>query len=337
MIVRNAALKDKNTFGFDISASIFIEINEKADIESLWKTNLLSQSSPLFLGGGSNILFTKNYPGIVVFNHLKGRNILFENDDVVIVDIGGGENWHETVLWAVSCGWGGIENLALIPGSVGAAPIQNIGAYGIEIEQVLESVEVFDLMEGKWAALSREECQFGYRDSIFKRQAKGRYFISSVQLKLHKHPTINAKYGDIESILLSKNIQEPTISDIANAVIAIRQSKLPDPAVLGNCGSFFKNPIIENALFFQLQQQFPEMKSFPSAEGFVKTPAAWLIEKAGWKGLRRGNCGVHERQALVLVNYGGATGQEILQLAKDIQQSVESKFGITLEMEVNIR
>lgn len=337
MIVRNESLKNKNTFGFDISANIFFRIEKELQLNSLWKTNLLSQSSPLVLGGGSNILFTQNYAGLILFNQILERSVIKETDKEVYLRIGGGENWHAVVLWAVKMGWGGIENLSLIPGSMGAAPIQNIGAYGVEVEQVISRVNAFDMVLGKPVVFAHDECSFGYRDSIFKQAAKGRYFITSVEIKLQKSPQLHIEYGDIKQVLEQKGIQNPGIADVSKAVIEIRQSKLPDPKNLGNCGSFFKNPVVENDLFEAIKSNNPEIRSFAAKPGFTKIPAAWLIEKAGWKGFRRGDAGVHEKQALVLVNYGGAKGQEIYQLALDIQGSIKDQFGVQLEMEVNVR
>jgi UDP-N-acetylmuramate dehydrogenase len=323
MLQRKVSLARLNTFGFDISADIFDVIRDANVLKSYWKTTLLAQSNPLILGGGSNIVFTKDYPGLVLHNQIEGKEILQESENDVLVRIGGGENWHQTVLWAVSQGWGGIENLSLIPGSMGAAPIQNIGAYGVELESAFHALEAFDMLEGKSMKFVHSECRFGYRDSIFKNEARGRYFITHVILKLSKKPVLHIEYGDIKQVLEEQGISQPGIADISAAVIKIRQSKLPDPAEIGNCGSFFKNPVIPNHQFELLKQVFPDVRSFPSMTGYTKVPAAWLIEQAGWKGFRRGDAGVHTRQALVLVNYGQAAGEEIRSLAK--------------EMEVNLR
>lgn len=335
MILRNQSIAHLNTFGLNATANLYCEIESIAALQSIWKSNLLVQSSPLILGGGSNILFTQDYPGLILLNKLKGKNIIEEDENALLVSVSAGENWHETVLWAVKNGWGGIENLSLIPGSVGAAPIQNIGAYGAEIEQVLVFVEAFDFDTGQVVQLSHSDCQFGYRDSYFKNEGKGRYFITAVGMRLQKNPTVNVGYGDIQAVLERKNISQPGIADVSAAIIEIRQSKLPDPALLGNCGSFFKNPIVPFDTLAFIQQQHPEVKSFPAQAGFVKLPAAWLIEQCGWKGFREGDAGVHEKQALVLVNYGTAKGTEIIALAKKIQQSVLETFQVSLEMEVN--
>lgn len=336
MICKNQSLRQLNTFGFDISALLYAEIRHSDELKSLWKTTLLSQSSPLILGGGSNILFTADYPGLVLQNRMNGFSIEKEDGDSVWVRIGGGENWHQTVIRAIEQGWGGIENLSLIPGTAGAAPIQNIGAYGVELKDTFHSLSAFDMAEGKMTEFMHDECRFGYRDSIFKQEGKGRFFICDITLKLSKKPQIHLQYGDILSTLESRGISQPSIADVSRAVIQIRQSKLPDPAVIGNCGSFFKNPVISRELATELGKTFPDLRTFDQPDGKVKIPAGWLIEKAGWKGFRRGDAGVHEKQALVLVNYGGATGREIRDLAREIGDDIQSRFGIRLEMEVNV-
>ncbi len=293
----------------------------------------------LILGGGSNVLLSRDYPGLVIRNNIKGREIVAENEDEVLLKVYSGENWHELVIYCVDRNWGGIENLSLIPGTVGAAPMQNIGAYGVELEQVFHSLEALDLHSFELKAFNKHACAFGYRESVFKKQLKGRYFIYSVTLKLSKKPVINASYGDILALLESQGLNADTagIKDVSEAVIQIRQSKLPDPKELGNSGSFFKNPVIKTDQFISLKKEFPEIKGYDQPEsGLVKVPAAWLIEQCGWKGKRIGNTGSHVKQALVLVNYGDAKGQEIWQLAMDIIQSVKLKFGIELEPEVNI-
>jgi UDP-N-acetylmuramate dehydrogenase len=337
MLLRNVSLKNLNTFGFDVNADIWFAFNSEDQLRSLWKTNLLNRSSPLVLGGGSNIVFTQNYPGIVLKNCFSGYRIDREDSNHVWLEVGGGENWHNLVMHAVNEGWGGIENLSLIPGTVGAAPIQNIGAYGAELKDVFYKLNAFDLQEGKMTTFSLEDCRFGYRDSVFKNEGKGRYIICSVTLKLNKKPEVNIKYGDISSVLENWNIKNPGIADVSRAIIHIRQSKLPDPLVLGNCGSFFKNPVVSNEIAEKISQNHPDLKRFDAGPGLTKLPAAWLIEKAGWKGFRRGDAGVHEKQALVLVNYGNAHGNDIFQLACEIQSDVLLKFGVALEMEVNIR
>lgn len=293
----------------------------------------------LILGGGSNVLLSKDYPGLIIRNNIKGKEIIAENEDEVLLKVYSGEIWHDLVMYCVDRNWGGIENLSLIPGTVGAAPMQNIGAYGVELEQVFNSLEAFDLHSFELKAFNKHACAFGYRESVFKKQFKGRYFIYSVTLKLSKKPVINASYGDILALLESRGLNADTagIKDVSQAVIQIRQSKLPDPKELGNSGSFFKNPIITPEKFISLKSAFPDIKAYDQPDtGMLKVPAAWLIEHCGWKGKRVGNTGSHARQALVLVNYGGAKGQEIWQLAMDIIESVRLKFGIVLEPEVNI-
>jgi UDP-N-acetylmuramate dehydrogenase len=277
------------------------------------------------------------YPGLLIRNAIKGLQIVNEDDDHVLLRVYSGESWHETVMYCVERNWGGIENLSLIPGTVGAAPMQNIGAYGVELEQVFDQLEALNLNTLELETFNKTQCAFGYRESVFKRQLKGQYFIYSVTFKLSKKPIIHADYGDIQAILNEKGLSAETagIKDVSDAVIHIRQSKLPDPKVLGNSGSFFKNPQITKEHFEALKLQFPDIKGYPQNDG-MKVPAGWLIEQCGWKGKRVGNTGSHSKQALVLVNYGGATGTEIYQLAQDIIKSVSDKFSIHLEPEVNI-
>lgn len=283
------------------------------------------------------MLLCNDYPGLLIRNAIKGLQIVHEDDDHVLLRVYSGESWHETVMYCVERNWGGIENLSLIPGTVGAAPMQNIGAYGVELEQVFDQLEALNLNTLELETFNKTQCAFGYRESVFKRQLKGQYFIYSVTFKLSKKPIIHADYGDIQAILNEKGLSAETagIKDVSDAVIHIRQSKLPDPKVLGNSGSFFKNPQITKEHFEALKLRFPDIKGYPQNDG-IKVPAGWLIEQCGWKGKRVGNTGSHAKQALVLVNYGGATGTEIYQLAQDIIQSVSDKFSIQLEPEVNI-
>lgn len=336
MIERNKDLTHLNTMGISCSADLFMAIKDPSELVALWKTTLPSLSSMMVLGGGSNVLFQGNYRGLILKNELLGKVKIEENEHHVMVQIGGGESWHECVMWAVENGWGGIENLSLIPGTAGAAPIQNIGAYGVELKDVFYQLTAFDWQTGKFQIFNVSECQFGYRDSIFKRHGKGRYFITEIQLKLSKNAEIKTHYGDIQQLLLAWGITQPGISDVSKAVIHIRKSKLPDPAELGNCGSFFKNPVISKELFESLQLKYPDIKGFPLENGNIKIPAAWLIEKDGWKGKKVGHTGSHEKQALVLVNYGGASGKEIYALALQIQSSIAAHFGVHLEPEVNL-
>jgi UDP-N-acetylmuramate dehydrogenase len=291
----------------------------------------------MFIGGGSNVLLTQDLDQQVIINQTKGITTIREDQDDIELAVASGENWHELVLHCIAKGYGGLENMSLIPGSVGAAPMQNIGAYGKEVKDVLTYVEALDLQTRELVRFTNAACKFGYRDSIFKKEAKGNYFISSVGLRLTKrNHAINTSYGDIEAWLVERDITVPTIKNVSDAVIAIRQSKLPDPAELGNSGSFFKNPIIEQAHFDTLSANYPDIKSYPAGAGLVKVPAGWLIESLGWKGKRIGNTGSHAKQALVLVNYGNATGSEVFTLAKQIQQSVWDTYQIPLEMEVNV-
>lgn len=288
------------------------------------------------LGGGSNLLLTKDIEALVLKNEIKGIKIIRSFRHCVHVAIGGGEVWHSFVLWAIQKKLGGVENLSLIPGTVGAAPIQNIGAYGVELKDIFVKLEAIDLKTGKTRIFYKKDCQFGYRDSIFKKSLKGKVLITKVVLRLSKKHRINASYGAIRSMLEKKQIKQPGIRDISEAVIAIRSSKLPDPAQLGNAGSFFKNPEIAQTTFNRLQKRFPNIVFYQLPEKRVKVPAGWLIEQCGWKGKRIGNTGSHAQQALVIVNYGGATGEEVKTHATNVIASVKEKFGITLVPEVNI-
>jgi len=331
----HVALKSFNTFGFDVHAEEYISIEHPEQLSALFAEGAFQKTQWGILGGGSNITFTQDFPGLLLHNKIQGRRIITQSEDHVIVEFGGGENWHETVLHTLENQWGGLENLSLIPGTVGACPIQNIGAYGVEIKDCFHSLTAFHIPSGAFHTLTKKDCAFGYRDSVFKREKKGQYFITAVQFRLSTHPQIRTQYGDIQATLDGWGISQPTIRDISNAVIHIRQSKLPNPAEIGNCGSFFKNPVVHSEMIPALQAQHPDLKTFPASEGFTKVPAGWLIEKGGWKGFRRGSIGVHAKQALVLVNYGGGTGAEIIALAKEIQADIFQKFGIELEMEVN--
>ena len=333
IIKKNHSLKKLNTFGLNVHAERFTEIHNVKELQLMLKVSYV----PLhILGGGSNLLLTEDLKGIVIKNEIKGITKMAETENEVVIVVGGGENWHSFVLWALENDYGGIENLSLIPGSVGAAPIQNIGAYGVELKDVFQQLEAVELETGKIKIFTHEECKFGYRDSVFKNKLKGKYFISKVILRLSKKHKINTSYGAIKEVLKQKNITAPTIRDVSNAVIEIRQSKLPDPDKIGNSGSFFKNPEIEKADFEKLKTKFPDIVFYELPNNKIKIPAGWLIEKAGWKGKRFGDAGCHEKQALVLVNYGNATGIEIRNLANKIQFDIFEKFGIGLMLEVNI-
>lgn len=336
MLHNQISLKDRNTFGFSVKAKHFVQIANAEQLRELWQQKSLWQEPFLILGGGSNILFTKDFEGLVLYNQIKGKRVIKEDEQHIWIQFGAGENWHESVIWAVENGWGGIENMSLIPGTCGAAPIQNIGAYGVELKDVFEELEAFDVSNGETRIFKHQDCKFGYRDSVFKNSEKGKCFILSITLKLSKHPTLNTNYGDIQTTLEQNGVTNPGIKDVSNAVIHIRTTKLPDPAVLGNCGSFFKNPVVQKQQLAKIQMEYPHVKSFEVSETEVKIPAAWLIETAGWKGYRTGDAGVHEKQALVLVNYGNAVGNDIKILAEKIQADVLEKFGVQLEMEVNI-
>lgn len=329
----NFSLKNYNTFGIDVKAKKFVSISTLEELKEV-----LSIENEIFLlSGGSNMLLTKDIDKTVVHVNLKGIATLEESENQVVVEVLAGEDWHQFVLWCVNHDFGGVENLSLIPGNVGTCPIQNIGAYGVEVKDVIESVETIEIKSGKTKTFSNSECEFGYRNSIFKNTLKGKFVITKVRFKLTKvKHNLNTSYGAIESELSSNNIQNPTIKDISNAVIAIRQSKLPDPKEIGNSGSFFKNPVISKSHFDRLQEKYPKIPSYPIDEFTVKVPAGWLIETAGFKGKRFGEAGIHDKQALVLVNHGNACGKEVFEVAKHIQSKIYIDFGIELEIEVNV-
>jgi len=334
MIEKNIPLQTFNTFGFNETAEEFARFNSSEELTELLQLN---KNKPLFiLGGGSNILLTKKVEGLVLKNDIKGIKIIEENDDFVIVESGAGEIWHNFVVHCINQNWSGLENLSLIPGSVGASPMQNIGAYGVEIKDVFAYLLAYNIASEKIEKFDAEQCQFGYRESIFKQSLKGKYVICHVAFKLSKKAIKNTTYGAIEDELNKLGISDPSIQDISRAVIAIRQSKLPDPALIGNAGSFFKNPIVPETIVDTLKEIYPDIPNYPSAPGMKKLAAGWLIEKAGWKGKSYGNYGVHKNQALVLVNYGGSTGKEIYDLSTEIIHDIKTKFNIELEREVNI-
>ncbi|MCH2024004.1 MAG: UDP-N-acetylmuramate dehydrogenase [Saprospiraceae bacterium] len=328
---QNISLKPFHTFGTSVKAAKYTEIKSKYDLQDL----IPVQEPFLVLGGGSNILFTKDFEGLVIHNKIKGVGIISENDDEVILQVGSGENWHALVLWCIENGYAGIENLSLIPGCVGAAPIQNIGAYGVEFKDVFHSLEAIDLQTGSTKIFNYKDCKFDYRDSIFKNELKGKFCITSVSICLSKKPQFNTSYGVIKDVLDSSG-EELSLKSISNAIIKIRSEKLPDPKKIGNSGSFFMNPIISLTQFSLLKSKFPNIPIYPVGDKEVKIAAGWLIDNLGWKGYRNGDAGVHKNQALVLVNYGDAKGLEIWNLAKSIQISVFEEYGILLETEVNI-
>ena len=329
------SLKSHNSFGIDVIARRFIEVDDVDELKEVLKN---SYAAELFiLGGGSNMLLTKDIEKTVVHIALTGIKIVDENEDEVYIKAMAGENWHQFVLFCIEKGFGGLENLSLIPGNVGTAPIQNIGAYGVEIKDTFFECTALNVQTLQLRKFSREDCEFGYRDSVFKNSEKGKYIITDVTFKLKKeNHLLNTSYGSIDKYLEEHNIANPGIKDVSNAVIAIRQSKLPDPKKLGNSGSFFKNPIVPKALLEDLRKEHPEIPAYEVNDLEVKIPAGWLIEQAGLKGYRKGDAGVHEKQALVLVNYGDASGQDILDLASKVQHEVQQKFGIEIHPEVNI-
>ncbi|WP_299387162.1 UDP-N-acetylmuramate dehydrogenase [uncultured Lacinutrix sp.] len=334
-ISHNISLKDYNTFGIDAKARHFISVNNFPELISVLQ--LKDYPNKLILGGGSNILLTKDVDALVIHINLKGATIINEDTNHAFIKASAGENWHEFVLWCLDNNFGGLENMSLIPGNVGTSPIQNIGAYGVELKDHFVSCEALNLDTLEIEIFKNEDCNFGYRNSIFKNEAKNKYIILSVVFKLtKKEHQLHTNYGAIISQLEEMQIKAPTIKDVSNAVIAIRQSKLPDPKKIGNSGSFFKNPVISIDVFNKLKENFPKAPSYPVTENTVKIPAGWLIETAGFKGKTFGNYGVHKNQALVLVNYGGAKGKDILELSKLIQKTIYRIFNISIEAEVNI-
>ena len=332
MMERHFSLKNYNSFGIDVETEFFAAISNETELIKVLKSN---GNKPFrVLGGGSNVLLTEDYKGLTLVMQNKGISILEETAFHVLIEVQAGENWHEIVLWALENDLGGIENLALIPGSVGAAPIQNIGAYGVELSSVFHRCRALDLESLSFKEFDKAACEFGYRSSVFKTHLKGKAIITRVQFKLSKKPhQTHIKYSTLQASLQGK---ETTIQNIAASVVAIRKSKLPDPAQIGNSGSFFKNPVIPVNQFKQLQENYPEIPHYPDTVEKIKIPAGWLIEKLGYKGKRFGDAGVHEKQALVLVNYGNAKGVELLNLAQQIQEQVLQSFGVQLEVEVNL-
>ena len=334
-ILQNYCLKNHNTFGVAAQAKYFASFNSEKELTELLKNNIC-KTEPLFiLGGGSNILLTKDFKGIVLANKIKGINIISEDKHSTSITVGAGEVWHDFVLWSIQKNLSGIENLALIPGLIGASPMQNIGAYGTEVKEVITKVSYIELESGTKKKITNSECNFSYRNSIFKEDLKGEVVITEVVYKLSKTPLNNIKYGSITDEL-KRLEKEPSPSSIAEAVINIRSSKLPDPKVLGNSGSFFKNPIIETHEFEKLKKEFPEIIGYKVSDTETKISAGWLIDNVELKGYRKSDAGVHKHHALILVNYGNATGLEIINLAREIQQTVKDKYGISIETEVNI-
>jgi UDP-N-acetylmuramate dehydrogenase len=331
----NYPLKQLNTFGLDVSASDLARVTKKEQLPELFKTDKYRTKRKMILGGGSNVLFMRNFIGLVIKIEISGVEVIEEDNDFSIVSFGAGENWHGCVQWAIDNNLGGIENLSLIPGTIGAAPMQNIGAYGVEIKDVFHSLEAYEIATGRFVTYYKEDCQFGYRFSVFKGKGRDRYIITKVNLRLTKNPVFNIAYGNLKNILDEAGVEELTLAQVSSAVIKIRQTKLPDPSQIGNAGSFFKNPVIDIDFYEALHAAYENMPSYPHSTNSMKIPAAWLIEFCGWKGKRFGGVGVHDQQSLVLVNHGKGTGKELVELSKNIQKSVHATFGITLQPEVN--
>jgi UDP-N-acetylmuramate dehydrogenase len=332
----NQSLKNLNTFGVDVRTKLFAEVFAEDELIDLLSDEKINRERKLILGGGSNILFTKDFEGLVIKISIAGINVVEENNDNVLIEAGSGVIWDELVKFCVQNNLGGIENLTLIPGTVGAAPIQNIGAYGQELADSFDSLRGVFISTGKKKTFTKSECRFSYRSSIFKEELKNDFVITSVRLKLSKNPKPNINYKALNDYFSKKKIINPSIEDMSNAVSEIRRSKLPDPTRIGNAGSFFKNPVMNEDLFQIIKSEFPDIVSFPSESGKIKISAGWLIEKSGWKGKRVGGVGTSPDHALVICNFGNATGAEILEFAMRIKEEVSNKFGIILEEEVNI-
>jgi UDP-N-acetylmuramate dehydrogenase len=332
----NKSLKAYNTFGIDARAKMLTTVESVEDLQRVLRQPKLKDELKLVIGGGSNLLFTQDFPGLVIHNDIKGFDVVKEDAYHTWVKAGAGEVWHDFVLRSLEMGLSGIENLSLIPGRCGAAPMQNIGAYGVELKETFDSLEAVDIDTGALVTFDNAACEFGYRESVFKNKHKGKYVITSVTLRLNKVFKPHVEYGDIKKTLDDMHVSELTPQLVSEAVIKIRQSKLPDPAVIGNAGSFFKNPSIPTSQYKSLQEKNPLMPGYPQADNTVKVPAGWLIEQCGWKGKQVGNTGSHKQQALVLVNYGNASGIEVLTLAQEIHNSVLEKFGIEIIPEVNV-
>jgi UDP-N-acetylmuramate dehydrogenase len=336
-IQENISLKPYNSFAIDARARYFTQFTSADEIDELFQFKSEDkETNILVLGGGSNILLTQDFKGLVAINQMLGIEVVKQDDKYIYVRAAAGENWHRFVLYCIENNFAGVENLSLIPGSVGASPMQNIGAYGVEVKDVFYELEAYNITEKKVHNFSVKDCEFGYRESVFKRKYKGQYIITNVTFRLNKEPVFNTSYGAIQQELGKMGVQELSIRAISQAVINIRRSKLPDPKEIGNAGSFFKNPTISKYQFENLKKEFPAIVGFPANDNTVKVAAGWLIEQCGWKGYRKGDAGCHAKQALVLVNYGNARGTDIYNLSTEIMHSVEIKFGIMLEREVNV-
>jgi UDP-N-acetylmuramate dehydrogenase len=336
IISQDFCLKPFTTFGIEVMASQYAAITSVRDLQELFEEGDLKEKPMMVMGGGSNVLFTDHYNGLILACQIRGKEIIKETDDEILIKVGGGEPWPSFVDDMIDKGYGGIENLSLIPGKVGAAPIQNIGAYGVEIKEVFESLDAFELRTGKIKKFTKSECEFSYRSSIFKTTVKDKFFITHVTFRLSKKPRINLSYAPLKEAFADRNMDEISIKEVSEAVIKIRNSKLPDPDQLKNAGSFFKNPVVSQKIANKLKDSYPNIPIYPQTDGKIKLAAGWLIEQCGWKGKRVGDAGVHDKQALVIVNYGDASGEEILALSKKIQNNVKKQFGINLEPEVNI-
>ena len=332
---QNVSLKPYNTFGIDVLARYYAAFTSVNELEELFAAP--HQPLPFFvLGGGSNVLFTKDFGGVVLQNKITGIQLTGQDENFYYIQAAAGENWHQLVMYCVANNYAGMENLSLIPGSVGASPIQNIGAYGVELKDVFYELQAYDIRQKNIVTFSKGDCRFGYRDSIFKREGKGKFIILHVTFRLPKHPVYNIEYGAIQQELEKMKIDRLSVAAVSEAVIRIRRSKLPDPAVIGNAGSFFKNPTVDNGKYEELKVKYPTMPGYVTDDNHTKLAAGWLIEQCGWKGYRKGDAGCYNKQALVLVNYGNATGADIYHLSEQVIQSVEKTFGIWLEREVNI-
>jgi UDP-N-acetylmuramate dehydrogenase len=335
LIQENVSLLPYNTFGFDVKARYFASITTAAQLQDLLLDPRWASAPKWVLGGGSNVLLTKDINALVLRIEIDGIKVVSEEDNELSIKVGAGEKWHEFVLYCVENSYAGVENLSLIPGTVGAAPMQNIGAYGVEIKDIFQELEAVDVQSGTTRRFNASECGFGYRESVFKRALKDQYIITSVTFRLQKTPDFHVSYGDIQKTLEEMKVEKLSIKAVSDAVIQIRQNKLPDPAQIGNAGSFFKNPEISKQQFDALKEKYPALPGYVMNADTMKVPAGWLIEQAGWKGYREGAVGVHTRQALVLVHYGGGTGDEIKVLSQKVQASVEAAYGIRLTAEVN--
>jgi len=332
-IEQHSSLLPYNTFGIDVKADFFIEYDSAADLQAVLQTEIVRNNRTLHIGGGSNLLFMQDFNGFILHSAIHSIQQVHEDADSVTLEVGASVNWDDFVGYCVEHGWGGIENLSLIPGEVGASAVQNIGAYGVEVKDVIVEVNAVEVETAAFRTFSKEACQYGYRDSIFKNEYKGRYIITSVLFRLNKHLEFKLNYQHLEEEVIKNG--ELNLANIRKTIIHIRETKLPDPKIMGNAGSFFMNPVIPKEQFISLQTVYPQIPHYFDTDTTEKVPAAWLIDQCGWKGKRIGNAGVHEKQALVLVNLGGATGAEIVYLADQIQQSVREKFGIELKPEVN--